>query len=136
MDTKPKPENPVKKAIRLLNAMSTEMDMLKELEERKAAEIDNAIPAEVKVAIAQIEAAYAEPIAHEKQVFASAEGQARAYFLELGVKRIVGEKLMAIRSDGKPTWNTEKLKQFFDKLPTLLPEFYQEGKPFVTIRKK
>jgi hypothetical protein len=136
MADKTQPENPVKKAIRLLDEMFDEIQLLKEIEARKAAEIEAAIPEDVKFAIAKIEANYSEPLAQQKQVFSSIEGQVRSYILELGLKKIVGKGLTAIRSDGKPQWDTKALKKFFDKLPTLLPEFYKEGTAFVTIRKR
>lgn len=96
--------------------------------------IDEAIPAEVKQAIAEIEGEYALITAAADEIINDLEAQVKAAVLS-GKKTERGQYLMAVYTKGRSGgYDTQKLDGMAAIIPQILQAKKPDGEPTVSIR--
>jgi hypothetical protein len=93
---------------------------------------DKAIPVEVKMALAEIDAEYEDALNAAKDAYAAAESAAKAAIAEHG-ESVKGQFLQAVWSKPRVTWDAKALDGYALNHPELFA-FRKEGAPSVSIR--
>lgn len=93
---------------------------------------DKAIPVEVKMALAEIDAEYEDALNAAKEAYAAAEKAAKDAVAEHG-ESVKGQFLQAVWSKPRVTWDAKALDGYALNHPELFA-FRKEGAPSVSIR--
>lgn len=93
---------------------------------------DKAIPAEVKLALAEIDAEHEDALTAAGEAYAAAEKVAKDAIAEHG-KSVKGQFLQAVWSKPRVTWDAKALDGYALNHPELFA-FRKEGAPTVSIR--
>jgi len=94
---------------------------------------DDAIPEEVKAALADIDAEFAPKQEAVAEKIAALEEQAKVAVLAEGAT-VKGGALQAVYTKGRVTWDSKKLEGMASLIPEL-KDARKEGEPSVSIRK-
>ena len=94
--------------------------------------IDDAMPAEVRARIAELDAEFAPKIKAASDNAAEIETQIKADVLAAG-ETIRGKSLMAVWAKGRVSWDTPALDKYLKAHPEL-EILRKEGEPSVSIR--
>lgn len=93
---------------------------------------DKAIPAEVKLALAEIDAEYEDALTAAGEAYAAAEKAAKDAIAEHG-ESVNGQFLQAVWGKPRVTWDAKALDGYALNHPELFA-FRKEGAPTVSIR--
>jgi len=103
------------------------------LELDKQALIDGVLTPEIKKAIADIDAEFADKSAAVDENIAKLVDEIKADVLQIG-STVKGAHNMAVWNKGRVSWDTKALDAVLALHPELAP-FRKEGEPSITIRK-
>ena len=95
--------------------------------------VDKIITPKLKAQIAEIEAEFATKIEVINATVSKCEAEVKSSILELG-NSVKGERLHAVWSKGRVSWNTKGLDGFAKAHPEI-ESFRIQGEPSVSIRK-
>jgi len=118
----------------LLNNLTDLYSALDMLKLQKQELIDNAMPPEVRQAIADINAEFAEQSDTVQEKINLLQDQIKAAVLDCG-ETVTGDYLQAVYTKGRTSWDSKKLEGLMIVLPDLAGA-RTIGQPSITIRRR